>query len=264
MSNNNCYEIKSIETDKHNIPLRACMKNGVIAKFPSSVCFSGRSGSGKSCLLMNMLTNPKLLKNYFHYILVFSPTAGKFDDTYKVLKLPEENFIPDFGQKELEDLITKRKELIEEKGIEWVSKNARVCIILDDIVANRDFLQSQVALKLFCLLRHYLCSIFILVQSYTKLPRALRLNCNSTYIFPASQSEVEVLLDEVTPSGMTKKDFAKVIDYCTDGDFNFLSINNHAKKGQQIRKNLTEVLDLNNFKTKNKSSIYYNNNNKDE
>lgn len=260
MTDNSCYEIKPIDTEKHNIPLRACMKNGVIAKFPSSCCFSGRSGSGKTCLLMNMLTNEKLLKNYFHYILVFSPTAGSTDDTYKVLNLPEENFIPDFGQKELEDLITKRKELIDEKGIQWVAKNARVCIILDDVISSRNFLESQVALKLFCLLRHYLCSIFILVQSYTKLPRALRLNCNSTYIFPASQSEVEVLLDEVTPSGMTKKEFSKVIEYCTDGNYNFISINNHAKRGEQIRKNLTEVIDLDKFKTKNKSSLYYNNN----
>ncbi len=253
-----CYEIKPIDTEKHKVPLKKCMKDGVIAKFPSSCCFSGRSGSGKSCLLMNMLTNPKLLKNYFHYICVYSPTAGKYDDTYSVLDLPEENFIPDFGKKELEDLIQKRKELIDEKGISWVAKNARVCIILDDIVSNRSFLESQTALKLFCLLRHYLCSIFILVQSYTKLPRALRLNCNSTYIFPCNQSEVEVLLDEVTPAGMSKKDFLKVISYCTDGDYDFMAINNHAKRGQKIRKNLTEIIDLERFKTKNKNSVYYN------
>jgi Cdc6-like AAA superfamily ATPase len=244
------YEIKSIDTEKSKIPLRKCMKDGVVARFPSSVCFSGRSGSGKTCLLMNMLTNDKLLKNYFHYILVFSPTANSYDDTYKVLNLPDENFIPDFGKEELDNLIEKRKALIDEKGIEWCSKNSRVCIILDDVVANRDFLQSQVALKLFCLLRHYLCSIFILVQSYTKLPRALRLNCNSTYIFPCNQSEIEVLLDEVTPAEMTKKEFLKVISYCTQGDFDFMSINNHAKRGQRIRKNLTEVLDLETFKTK--------------
>jgi Cdc6-like AAA superfamily ATPase len=244
------YEIKSIDTEKSKIPLRKCMKDGVIARFPSSVCFSGRSGSGKTCLLMNMLTNDKLLKNYFHYILVFSPTANSYDDTYKVLNLPDENFIPDFGKEELDNLIEKRKALIDEKGIEWCAKHSRVCIILDDVVANRDFLQSQVALKLFCLLRHYLCSIFILVQSYTKLPRALRLNCNSTYIFPCNQSEIEVLLDEVTPAEMTKKDFLKVISYCTQGDFDFMSINNHAKRGQRIRKNLNEVLDLETFKTK--------------
>ena len=58
------YKIEPIETEKSKIPLRKCMKDGVIAKFPSSTVFSGRSGSGKSCLLMNimMLTNKNLLK----------------------------------------------------------------------------------------------------------------------------------------------------------------------------------------------------------
>ena len=241
------YKIEPIDTEKSKIPLKKCMKDGVIARFPSSTVFSGRSGSGKSCLLMNMLTNKNLLKNYFHYTIVFSPTAGKYDDTYKALNLPEENFIENFGKEELESLIDQRKSLIEEKGIAWVAKNSRMVIILDDVVANRAFLQSQTALKLFCLLRHYLCSIFILVQSYTKLPRALRLNCNSTYIFPSSQSEIEVLLDEITPAGMRKRDFEKVIAYCTSEPFSFMAINNHASKNQQVRKNLDQVVDLQKF-----------------
>lgn len=87
-----------------------------------------------------------------------------------------------------------------------------------------------------------------MIQSYTKLPRALRLNCNATYIFPASQSEIEVLKDEVTPAGLTKKQFEKVIEYATREPYNFLSINNHAKQGERIRKNLNEIIDLEKFK----------------
>jgi hypothetical protein len=194
-----------------------------------------------------MLTNPDLLKDYFHYTVVFSPTAGEFDDTYEELNLPKENFIQEFGPDQLEGIIDGRKKLIAKKGKEWVGKNSRVCIILDDVIANREFLESQTALKLFALLRHYLCSIFILVQSYTKLPRALRINCNSTYIFPASRSEIEVILTELCPAELTKKEFLSVIKHCCDGDYNFLSINNHAKKGDHIRKNLTDTVDLGSF-----------------
>jgi len=242
------YEVKPIKTQNSTIPLRGCMKEGVIARFPSSVCISGRSGSGKTQLLMNMMTNPDLLGNYFHYTLVFSPTAGEFDDTYAPLELPKENFVQDFGPEQLEAIIDARKKLIKKKGKKWVAENSRVCIILDDVIANRDFLESQVALKLFALLRHYLCSIFILIQSFTKLPRSLRLNCNSIYVFPASRSEVEILLSELCPAELTKKEFLDVINHCCDGDYNFLSINNHAKKGQHIRRNLTDVIDLNKFK----------------
>ena len=87
-----------------------------------------------------------------------------------------------------------------------------------------------------------------MIQSYTKLPRALRLNCNATYIFPASQSEVEILKDEVTPAGLTKKQFEKVIDYATSEPYNFLSINNHAKPGERFRKNLNEIINLDDYK----------------
>lgn len=238
------YKIKPLDTEKSGIPQRKAMKDGVIAKYPSSTLISGRSGSGKTCLLLNMLKNEKLYGNFFHCIIVYSPTAGEYDDTYKSLEIPKDNFVQDFDQETLETLIDSRRELIKKKGIKWVAKHCRVAIILDDIIANRKFLESQVALKLFCLLRHYLCSIFVLVQSYTKLPRSLRLNCNSVYVFPCSQSEIERLIDEVTPAGMKKRDFENVIDYCTNDQFSFLSINNHAKKGQQVRKNLDEVINL--------------------
>ena len=80
---------------------------------------------------------------------------------------------------------------------------------MDDIIANRDFLNSPEALKMFALLRHYQCSIIVLMQSYNKLPRALRINANGTIVLPSTQSEIEVLLDEITPAGISKKEFQK-------------------------------------------------------
>ena len=242
----NDFDIKVMKTDKSKIPLKASMKSGTLPRFPFSLMISGRSGSGKTNLLMNLLTNEKMYGGYFHTLVVYSPTSS-MDDTYKVLKLPKENFIEDFGQKELEDLIEARKALIKKKGIEWVGKNSRVLIILDDIIANRDFLNSPVALKLFALLRHYLVSICVLMQSYTKLPRALRLNCNGVMVFPALQSEVDVLIDEITPNGIKKREFEKVINYCCEGQYDFLYVNNHAKPDERIRKNITEVIDLTKF-----------------
>ena len=46
-------------------------------------------------------------------------------------------------------------------------------MILDDIIADRSFLMSSEALKMFSLLRHYHVSIITLIQSYNKIPRAL-------------------------------------------------------------------------------------------
>ena len=242
------YKVESIPTDKSKVPLRKCMIDGILPKFPFSMMISGRSGSGKTNVLLNILTKDNMYNKYFHYTVVYSPTAGKFDDMYKILKLPEENFKNDFSAEDLNNLIESRKDLIAKKGIEWVVKNSRVLIILDDVIANRDFLNSPEALKMFALLRHYQVSIIVLMQSYNKLPRALRINANATIVFPSTQSEVEVLLDEITPSGLSKKQFTKIIEHCTDGRYDFLYINNHADPDKRIRKNFDEVIDIKKYK----------------
>jgi hypothetical protein len=242
------YAIEVMDTAKSKIPQRPAAKEGIMPPFPFSMVISGPSGGGKSNLLMNIMGRDELYGRYFHYIIVFSPTAGSTDDTYKALKLPEENFVREMEPEMLTNLIAKRKELIEEKGIEWVAKHARMCLIMDDVIANRSFLQSEDALKMFALLRHYLCSIIILVQSYTKVPRALRMNANATIVFPAQRVEVEVLLDEITPPELSKREFEEVIKYATAQQYHFLYINRRAKPGQQIRHNLDDIIDLEKYK----------------
>ena len=63
-------KIRKIPTKKHNIPLRKNMKNGTIPPYPCSIILSGRSGSGKTNLLMNLLdpASNELYGNYYHYI----------------------------------------------------------------------------------------------------------------------------------------------------------------------------------------------------
>ena len=241
------YGINVIETAKSGLPQRQCAKDQIMPRFPFSMMITGRSGSGKTNLMINIMTRPELYGRFFHRICVFSPTAGSTDDLYAQLKLPKENYIPDMKPEYLDNIIAARKALVEEKGLEWVGKNDRMLIIMDDVIANRDFLESPQALKMFALLRHFLCCVIVMVQSYNKLPRALRLNANAIMVFPSLQSEVDVLKDEITPSGMPKKVFEKVIAYATSGRYDFLYVNNHADPGKRLRKNLDEIIDLDKF-----------------
>lgn len=242
------YDIVKIDTDKHKIPQRKCALNNVLPRYPFSMQLSGPSGSGKTNLLINIMTNACMYKDYFHYILVFSPTAGELDDTYKSLKLPKENFIKNISSEVLKKIIEQRKEQIKKQGIEKVSKTSRMLIILDDVIANKKFLNSDDALVLFTLLRHYLISVIILVQSYNAVPKKMRNSCNAVAVFPSKRSEVEVLKEEITPAGLSKKDFEKVINYCNKGEHSFLFINNHAPKDEKIRCNLNEILTLDKMK----------------
>jgi len=242
------FKIRPIDTAKNSMPLRACQKKGILPKHPFSMILSGRSGSGKTCLLVNLLSRKEFLKHYFQFILIFSPTASTTDDTYASLNIPEENFKSDFTADDLDRLIKSRKDLIKKKGIEWVGKNSRILIIMDDIIADRSFLNSPESLKVFCLLRHYLVSVIICTQSFNKIPRALRINSNSLAIFPSTQSEIEVLKDEITPPGLNRKQFQRVIEDATSGRYDFLYINNHADPGKRIRKNIDEIINLDEYK----------------
>ena len=65
---------------------------------------------------------------------------------YKKLgNIPKENFIANMSPSDIESIIAYRKKLIEEKGIEWVAKNDRMVMILDDVIAERNFLESPEA-----------------------------------------------------------------------------------------------------------------------
>lgn len=238
------YDIKPIETSKSTIPQKASSKKGITPKFAFSWILSGRSGSGKTQLLLNVLTRQDLLGDYFHCIIIFSPTAGDLDDTYDALKIPKENFIKTFDVEILKTLLDNRKKLIKDKGIEWVGKNSRILLIFDDMIAEKNFLNSQETLMMFTLLRHYLCSVVICSQSFKKIPRAIRINANWLCIFPSLESEIQIMLEEICPSGVTKKEFRKIIDYCTTGKYDFMSIQNHAEPNQRIRKNLSEIIDI--------------------
>ena len=238
------YKIEKIDTDKHKIPQRKCAIDNIMPKFPFSMLYSGPSGCGKTNLLINVMTKSTLYKDFFHYVLVFSPTAGELDDTYKALKLPKENFIKVISSEILKKIIEKRKQQIQKDGIEKVAKTSRMMIILDDVIANKKFLNSDDALMLFTLLRHYLVSVIVLVQAYNAVPKKMRNSCNAVAVFPSKRSEVEVLKEEITPAGVSKKDFEKIINYCNSGEHTFLFINNHAPKDEKIRKNLDEVLTM--------------------
>jgi len=235
------YKILPVETAKNQVPLRSSMKNHIIEKYPCSTIISGRSGSGKSCLVNNLLSRKEFYGGYYHTISLFSPTAGDLDDTYDSLDLDPANVFNTFDPEMLNEFLEGRKAEIKKNGIEKTVKKSRVLLIFDDIIASNKFLKSKEALILFCLLRHYLCSVMILTQSYTKIPRALRLQANGTYIFPASRSEVEVLKDELCPPGMKKKEFEHVIADATGERYSFMHINNNAPKEKKLCRNMGEV-----------------------
>jgi hypothetical protein len=233
--------VKPLDTKKSSLPQTEYQKKGIINRFPSMLLNIGRSGSGKSTVINYLMTTPKFLKGFFDEVYLFSPTA-KLDDLSKHLKLKDKYLITEPTEAKLNEILTKQENMIKSDGIERVGKKSKVLIIFDDIVADPQFLKSNAVIRLATMGRHYLVSSIINTQSYTKIPRAVRLQANALILFPSSNNEVKLLIEDTCPPHVSKKSFGKLIEYATNGRHDFLFINNFDPVETRFRKAFTEYL----------------------
>jgi hypothetical protein len=240
----NPWQIKKYETAKHDLPLTFGMENEVIPRFPCMQLLCGKSGSGKSNFLLNLMKNKDLMGEFFDEIFLISPTA-KADDLVKHLELDEGHVWDDLDKAvgDLAILLDNQAYDIETKGIKETNK---ILVICDDCVGDKKFMKADPLLKLAIHGRHNLVSSIICTQSYTKCPRAIRLQAQGLAIFNGSSlDEVKLIAEDYCPSGYTKKDFMKIVGFATEKPYDFLWINGHVKDmKQRFRKNLSEIIML--------------------
>ena len=212
-------KIQLIPTSKHKIPQLPLADAGYLPRHPFRLLCVGKSGSGKTLMVLNLLH--RFFKDYYDYYII-SPTAGELDDSYKVLNLPEERFFhPEQGVEVLERLFEIQEDKINQRGIEYVKP---VCVVFDDTVSYPVTKDKQF-IKAFVMSRHYGISIILCSQAWNSLiPRPVRLQASHVAIWSAPMSEVEIFTNEYCAANMTKRQFIKQIyEPATDG-YNFLYV----------------------------------------
>lgn len=240
------WDIIKYETKKNALPKSSGMEAGVIPNFPNMQLYVGKSGSGKSNLLCNMVMEKSLMGDFFDEVYLISPTANT-DDLVDHLKLKPENIWSDLNQAviDLETLLDNQEFEIEQNGIEATAKNNKVLVICDDCIGNKAFVKSDILTKLAIHGRHNLISSIICTQSYTKVPRVIRLQAQGLALFPSSQDEVKLLCEDYCPAGNSKKQFNKIIAFATDELYSFLYIQNHCKNPKErFRKKLGSIIEI--------------------
>lgn len=241
--------IKLIESDKQNILQRPTMKDGQIPKHPSVAIFNGRAGSGKSMLLLNLLSRPEFYgpdesgKSYFDRIVLMGSTLDS-DDLYKVLdkKSTKVTVILNPTEEDIQGVLDKQKASI--KGHKNISKAKRTLIVFEDMQSNQKLMRTRAFLTCFIASRHHNLSTWLCSQSWTRTPRSCRLQCNSIFYFQGSASELNLLAEEFCPPNYTKREFMKIVDYATKEPYSFLFINMHMPWATRFRKNLETILEL--------------------
>jgi hypothetical protein len=202
------------------------------------------TGSGKTVAVLNLLTNPEMYGEYFDETYLFSAT-GRSDDSLDARGLPKKNVITDKMVPELKKIIERQKTAVERKGVD---KAKKVCIIFEDLTANRALMNSPDFIKAFVQNRHLSCSTIACCHKCNALIRTARMNANHHWLFPCADSEVSRVVDEHQPPGLRKRDFVSLIQYAFEPSEDqarpFLWINLKVPIQTRFRKSLEEMLQL--------------------
>lgn len=234
------FKIEPLSTLKDKIKQPPAAEQNVVPQINSAVLFVGATGSGKSTVLVNLLKRKELLGGAFDRIFLISPTA-KSDDVQKHLEVDEDDIIDNLREAPeiLDQIMESQRDLIIEKG---AHKAPVYALVYDDVVGDRDLMKHENFVKTFIACRHYNLTTFLCSQSYTAVPRRVRLQAMNIFYFKGSNSEAELLAEEYAPPGMNKKDTLKMISFATGEEYNFLHINKRVPFEERYRRNLDEVI----------------------
>lgn len=244
----NPLEIVKFPTNKHAIKERQVMIDNIIPRLGTSTIINGKSGSGKTNLLLNLCLKKEFWgkerktdkTGYFNLTFFFSPTAES-DDMPEYLEIDKKRIVVDDFENKLEHIFKIQDNIIKSKGIE---KSPKILLIYDDMQANAKFMRSKIFLRSFIANRHSNITTIFLSQSFTRTPRACRLQASNIMIFPASESEINLLVDEFCPAHTTSAQFYELVKEATKDQFNFLHINCKAPIQDRFRQNLDTYLNV--------------------
>lgn len=170
-----------------------------------SFAFCGRAGSGKSSLVISLLTQstPPLYKGVYDCVYLFIPlnsfmSMSGTDNPFKNHKRVFHD-LDEFGEVEKE---------IEANGKQ--GKNSLV--IMDDMAASmRDISIQKTLVRCLCNRHHLHMCFWCVVQSYIQLPLTIRKNINHFVIFrPNNKREIMSITEEVN---IDKRDFEEYLRY---------------------------------------------------
>jgi len=240
------YKMVPPKTQKDDIKHPELALKGVIPKLGSSWLIVGRSGSGKSVLIHNLIKDRKFYGGAFDKLFIVSAT-GETDDILEGLHVPDNHIFSNLGEgSKAIDLIQKHQSnMISKKGN---GQAPQIGLILDDCIGDNDFITSAPFLRSFIACRHYNKTTFLASQHLRKVPKICRMQAGCIALFPSSQSETNTICDEYCPPGLSKYQFQCMLEDAWREPYQFMSIHMKQPLNLRYRKGLAEVYNLDDFK----------------
>lgn len=196
-------------------------------KVPFRMCVVAPSGSGKSnyaCNLIEIFSRGN--KGTFQSIYII--TANDDEPLYNWLK-------------SVSDQIIIKEGLHNIPNLDKFDKEFNHLVIFDDLVLSKDLSTVE---KYYIRARKLNVSVIFLSQSFFKIPKIIRNNCNYMVILKLNgQRDANLLLTEFG-LGITKDELLNIYEYATREKLQPLFIDMEAPKSERFRKGFDEYINL--------------------
>lgn len=197
-----------------------------LPSIPFRWCIVGASGSGKSVLVSNILSNPDLYAGVFDRVYVFSPTV-RSDPAWRILDIPEERTFPSYSDELFMQVVREIKQN-RDKG--WLS-----LLIFDDHAGNNAIYSQNMStppMKYLLRARPDLCSVMCLTQDMRLVPKKARGNMSTWSIFAPPTAADATDFAKQLGTGMSPQAVVGMIREATNQRFGFFQAS--QKNGKWI------------------------------
>jgi hypothetical protein len=157
----------------------------------------GKPGSGKTSFVTSLFASRKIFRQVFTLVLVYMPAhslSSMRESTCPWARLPQEQVFGELNP----DTLARGWSMIQENKASHPT--AQSLVIFDDVQSSyRDC--ERTMLDWASNRRHYHLSMFLVGQSYVKLPRQLRMSLSDLFLFRVSKADLEQIECELYQDG---------------------------------------------------------------
>jgi hypothetical protein len=173
--------------------------------------------SGKSTLLVNLLTRPEFYRNKFDKIYIFSQTIY-LDGTWgKVLSLlPKEQIFEEFNPELIMQIIDRNRD------------GQKILIVVDDCIGDVGFKKldsSDVLTKISTRGRHFGVSLIVSSQAVSAVSSHFRKNTDCIVVFATENARERTIIHEEFLAHLSKEEFRQIFNFATKDKHSFLLFN---------------------------------------
>lgn len=219
----------------------------ILFNIPLRLLIVGKTGSGKTNLLVSLLTQDEFYNKDFRgrNIYIFSPMVNDYKLEFLVDKknIPDLNIYTEFDNELLRALYDKLTEEFETEML-LSRKVSNKLIILDDLSFDGSLKKGlyNMVQKIFCNGRKHNISIIITSQYYSHISPVCRTNCSGAILFTMNDRQLDFVTEENNYLD-TKKEFKALMKKHLKEKHDFISINysNTRYKGLYLSKDFEKL-----------------------